>query len=302
MKFNDKIKNIKVSVENLIKDIQFDVKKKVALVVFVGSFLPVIGSCTQEELMHAGQIINNYTGSDVSVDIPDVVVEPPSVEPVVDDPVVEPEVVEPEEINPKDYAAVYNLDFEIPVYTEEEVEAAKTRFEENSIDLENEEIMNDYELSLEAFKKCATDYYITNQDLIYYIYNSCKDADFYSACQVNERYYIDESNGFIYQIMPHGVEVFGELDNRPFIIVVSSPSAGMEVPVGEMCPDGNMVQIGPGSWAIVNTDNKLKKGFENKANRVMENKDFPNIMLSDEEFDNCGFKRVELGSELSLTK
>ena len=102
--------------------------------------------------------------------------------------------------------------------------------------------------------------------------------------------------------MPDFVTVFGELDNRPFIIAVSSPSADMIVPVGEMRPTSGMVQIGPGSWAIVNTDNKLKKGIENEANYVMEKKDFPNIMLSDEEFNNCGFKRVELGSELSLTK
>lgn len=300
MKLNDKIKKIKVSYRNLIKDIQYDAKKRVVQVVLVGSLAPALvlaSACTEDELLQAQHAIEQMTDNPDVIDTPDVVVEP-----VVDEPVVEPEVVEPEEINPRDYATVYDLDFEIPVYTEEEVEAAKARFEENSIDLENEEIMNDYDLAYAAYKKCATDYYIANQDLIYYIYNSCKDADFYSACQVNERYYIDESNGFIYQIMPHGVEVFGELDNRPFIIVVSSPSADMEVPVGEMRPDSGMVQIGPGSWAFVGTDNELKKGFENKASRVMEDKDFPNIMLSDEEFNNCGFKRVELGSELSLTK
>lgn len=300
MKLNDKIKKIKVSYRNLIKDIQYDAKKRVVQVVLVGSLAPALvlaSACTEEELLQAQHAIEQMTDNPDVIDTPDVVVEPPSVEPVVDDP-----VVEPEEINPRDYAAVYDFDFEVPVYTEEDVEAAKARFEENSIDLENEEIMNDYDLAYAAFKKCATDYYIANQDLIYYIYNSCKDADFYSACQVNERYYIDESNGFIYVISPNHVDVFGELDNRPFIICVSSPSDDMIVPVGEMRPDSNMVQIGPGSWAIFNTDNKLKKRIENKANRVMEDKDFPNIMLSDEEFNNCGFKRVELGSELSLTK
>lgn len=304
MKLNDKIKKLKVSYGNLIKDIQYDAKKRVVQVVLVGSLAPALvlaSACTEEELLQAQHTIEQMTDNPDVIDTPDVVVEPPSVEPVVDDPVVEPEVVEPEEINPRDYAAVYDFDFEVPVYTEEEVEAARERLEENQELLD--EIGDDYERLATEYATAAQDYYIANQDIIYYIYNCCKDADFKKACQTenggkDQRRYYDVNSGFYYLIQNNSLMVIGEINNCYVNLAIWNSTVG-DISIGEISVNSGLIQIGPGSYAQFGSEKENKRLYEMVKETTLE---YDISMLTDEEFNEAGFKYIEKETVLSLTK
>lgn len=300
MKLNDKIKKLKVSYRNLIKDIQYDAKKRVVQVVLVGSLAPALvlaSACTEEELLQAQHAIEQMTDNPDVIDTPDVVVEPPSVEPVVDDPVVEPEVVEPEEINPRDYAAVYDFDFEIPVYTEEEVEAAKERILSEQENMQNAYDSNNVDETLKKLHEEKDNYYKAYQEDAYKIYDSIKDININSLVKSDGfcYYYYDVSSSYIFCLQKDYLTTFGQTSDGKMIEICLDYQFSENVKVGDMVDNTAYIKIAPHAYINEYTNKDLAyfyEGFYNNYEYCLEGN--PAAIISEEDFINSGYKPLNI--------
>ena len=282
--------NIRYSKENfkkLLKYIDNHRKQFVGSVATVGltgfitltSFLAT--ACTQEEIDAANELINQLsTEQTVDNPEPEVTVEPEVIEPEV---VVEPEVVEPvEEVNPRDMKAVYGLDFDIPIYTEEEVEQAKENLRNNYSEYND---VDGYEFSEEQIEAIKDDYYIANQDLWYQLYSMTKDFKVNTAYVDGKKNYYLEDKDWCIEVSKIEIIIYAE--NYMFSFKPSSIERGSyDVPnqiIGKC-----YLSIGPGAYTMI-----APGDFETHRNDIKNNAG--NFSLEDEleELEHYGFHHEE---------
>ena len=262
-----KKKNIKYSKENfkkLLRYIDNHRKQFVGSVATVGltgfitltSFLAT--ACTQEEIDAANELISQLsTEQTVDNPEPEITVEPEVVEP---ETVIEPEVVEPvEEVNPRDMKAVYGLDYDVPIYTEEEIEQAKSNLTSNYDDniVESVDIVAErgYTYTDEQLKEMAPDYYAANQDLWYQLNDMVKD---YHGAPAGT--YYDEENDLYITVDSKGtMNICGK--NFEF---KKRNNNDIKVPIGEIAYS-NLIQVGPGTYAILGSNVTRQWAYEGSA-------------------------------------
>lgn len=126
--------------------------------------------------------------------------------PIEEDVVVEVEepIEEVEEINPRDMKAVYGLDFDVPIYTDEEVEQAKEYLCTTDIDYNP-----DIGLSEEQYENLGNSYYVANQDTLYELYSCTKDFDFKAWKEkfTVVKYYYDEEHDIVIRADQYNLEL-----------------------------------------------------------------------------------------------
>ena len=173
---------------------------------------------------------------------------------VVEEVVEEPEEVleEPEEINPRDMKAVYGLDFDIPIYTEEEVEQAKYNLQNNYSEYNDVEEFTDEQI--EAIKD---DYYIANQDLWYQLYSMTKDFKVNTAYVDGKRNYYLEDRDWCIQVSKYGIFIYAENFNYAYC---PSDIGKIDVP-NQLIK--HCLSIGPGAGTTISSHN-----FENFREQI----------------------------------
>ena len=153
---------------------------------------------------------------------------------------VEPEISEPvEEINPRDMKAVYGLDFEVPIYTEEEVEQAKYNLQHNYSEYNNYEDFSD-----EQMLAINNDYYVANQDFWYQLYNMTKDFKAKTAyIDGKKTYYLEDKDWYI-KVENGYIRIYGQ----NFLFVGASSNNSYDIPNQNL--RFGMLSIGPGSYTL----------------------------------------------------
>lgn len=241
--------------KNVVK--LFNMKNRLLSIITLVSLtsgMAILGGCTQEEIDAAIAAANNIANEQnqnpgQEVQEPEVTVDP-EVEPEVE-PEIEPEV-EPEEINPRDMKQVHGLDYDVPIYTDEEVAEARENLMNNYKDIDPEE-----GLTKEQRKEMAKDYYIANQDTIYQINDIFTDFDI-KKCQNSfkseqlEAIYYDEANDYYIVIHNHddGIIIYG----KNFIFTKYSSNVIKEV-IGETCDKrAYNIVVGPDARISVDAD------------------------------------------------
>ncbi len=188
-------------------------------------------------------------------------------------------VEEPEEINPRDMKAVYGLDFDVPIYTEEEVEQAKENLQNNYSEYNDVEEFTDEQI--EAIKD---DYYIANQDLWYQLYSMTKDFKVNTAYVDGKRNYYLEDKDWCIEVYKSEIIIYAE--NYTFSFMPSTIGQSSDVPnqiIGK-----RYLTIGPGACVIIAPgDHRTHRNdIKNKAG---------NFSLEDEleELEHYGFHNEE---------
>ncbi len=249
--------------------------------------------------------------------VEETVVEEPALE-LTDPEEVELEVVEePEEINPRDMKAIYDLDFDVPIYTEEEIEQAKINLKNNYDDyiITKDQLIHgggegygylnyvDYlEQARIVQEKAYKDYYRANQDLLYQLNDMVKD---YKAPN-QPKYYYDEENDMIIEISEHGVT---KLISKTFYFW--RDKKGIEEndfiygEIGEM--QGKMgIRVGRGSYVRIDSKAFLEEYYEYVFETIAAGEMYARgehgqeyvLEFSDiTELENRGFKRQKLNYE-----
>lgn len=127
---------------------------------------------------------------------------------------IEEETVEEEteEYNPRNMKQVYNLAFDVPIYTDEEVEEARANL------VNNYKVSNtDEGLTKDQMIAMGKDYYIANQDAIYQLNDMICNFDI-KKCQNSfkseqpEAIYYDEDNDFyiVINVSEEKVAIYGK--------------------------------------------------------------------------------------------
>ena len=251
-------KRILINKENLVKRLTGTIALASATIAVTLST-----ACTEEEMNQAIDALNQISTEQETPEQTPEVVEIPIEEPEVE--VEEPEVEEVEEINPRDMKAVYGLDFDVPIYTEEEVEQAKenlrTKYEgyhENY----SEELSGFTDEQIAAIKD---DYYIANQDFFYKLYSLTKDIDWKAEFELaydGNIYYYDSENDWMIELSKYkDLYIYGE----NFTFVASSTVDKYTEPNTICYYTG--VTIGPGSYAIIEPHFYTEKN----RTRIIEN-------------------------------
>ena len=179
-----------------------------SFITFTSAIAPTIG-CNPDDVETLANSANNFVNEQTvkpenttqNVNIPvDIkpTVEPEKTEPVTQDP------VEPvEEINPRDMQAVYGLDFEVPIYTEEEVAEAQKYLEENeeSIPYLVKDVLPGTDIEAyrnvideDKIEEISHNYYIVNQDNIYKAYSQFVGLDYDALNNDHVTGFVDEEN------------------------------------------------------------------------------------------------------------
>ena len=174
------------------------------------------------------------------------------VQEVVEEVVEEPEEVveEPEEINPRDMKAVYGLDFDVPIYTEEEVEQAKYNLQNNYADYnvkyeKNGEIRFYTEEEREAIKD---DYYIANQDFFYQLYSMTNDFDPKKCYADNNIYFYDEEKDWAIKVSDNKIAIYG----KDFWFTNTIRKDYFQTPA--QLDEGQFLTVGPGGYVLITND------------------------------------------------
>ncbi len=252
--------------------------------------------CTQEEIDAANELISQLS-TEQTVDNPE-----PEIEVVEPKTVIEPEVVEPvEEVNPRDMKAVYNLDFDVPIYTEEEVEQAKEKLQNNYADY-NVKYEKDGEIRYYTEEERAAikdDYYIANQDFFYQLYSMTNDFDPEKCYADNNIYFYDEEKDWTIKVSNNGIEIRG----KDFMFKNTIRKDYFQTPA--QLDRGQFITIGPGSYVLI-TNDVINEPIRTTIITVAEEletdiKTLEEYGYHNEElqYEHVGFEKTE---ELTLTK
>ena len=201
-------KRIKISRENIVKRLV----GTVALMTSAAT-ITIATACTEEEMDQAIDKLNQMateqttsTETTQDIDIPmdtDKPEETPEDNTNVDEPVEEPVEDQIEEVNPRDMQAVYGLDFEVPIYTEEEVAEAQKYLEDNeeSIPYLVKDVIPGTDIEAyrnvideDKIEEISHNYYIVNQDNIYKAYSQFAGLDYDALNNDHVTGFIDEEN------------------------------------------------------------------------------------------------------------
>lgn len=212
-----------------------------------------------------------------------------SVEPEI---VVEPEtVVEPvEEVNSRDMKAVYGLDFDVPIYTEEEVEQAKYNLQHNYADY-NGYFEEGY--SEEQILAIKDDYYIANQDFWYQLYNMTKDFKCKTAYVDGKGIYYLEDKDWYIEVRKKSIRIYGDIYGSGFAFTNGLDPKGNEADVPNNMRGIGELSVGPGAYVLI-ADKEyyaIMQGFFEERGEIFDSaKDL-------KELEHYGFHNNELTTE-----
>ena len=310
-----KKKNVNYSKENFlkllnnIKNVIINNKKRIigstgvfgitAFITFTSAISSTV-ACTQEEMDAANELINQLTTeqttnnvtttNDVNVPMDTDKPEESKTENTTPVEPVTPAEEKQEEINPRDMKAVYGLDYDVPIYTEEEIEQAKSNLTSNYDDYIvkdwTEEWYND-----DQRKEMAPDYYAANQDLFCQLNDMVSEFDG-MACynngtrSGNYKIYYDETNDMYLKLDKDSLKFY----NKKFEYTKQLGYNNFVVEIGNIADNGWM-QVGPGSYAIISTIGSYEYGYTDKE---IEYNDFG---CDFKELEEYGFKPQKLNSE-----
>ena len=205
-------------------------------------------------------ILGCQTNTPVAEEPIEVVEEPEIIEEVQEEVEEIEEVVEKtEEINPRDMKAVYGLDYDVPIYTEEEIEQAKSNltsnYDNNIVDNFDEAMDRGYIYTEEQVKEMAPDYYAANQDLWCQLNDMVKD---YHGAPAGT--YYDEENDIYIEVDSKG---YMKIEGKSFQYV-KAPNNDIKVPIGEVY-GYDQIQVGPGAKVILGADVVRQWAYEGSA-------------------------------------
>ncbi|MBO4245601.1 MAG: hypothetical protein J5892_02525 [Bacilli bacterium] len=287
-------KVVKINRENLAK-------RLVGTVALATTTIAVTLStaCTEEEMNQAIDTLNQMTTEQNTnaetthdIDIPmdtDKPEETPEDNTNVDEPVEEPEENQVEEVNPRDMQAVYGLDFEVPIYTEEEVEQAKYNLQHNYSDY-NGIFEEDY--SEEQILAIKDDYYIANQDFWYQLYNMTKDFKCKTARIDGKGYYYLEDKDWYIEVQKDAIRIYGDIYGSGYTFISHGNTSGDEKDI----PNTIKMQricVGPGAYVLIADKGyykSIQEYFEERGEIFDSSKDL-------EELEHYGFHNNELTAE-----
>lgn len=187
-------------------------------------------ACTNtEEIDAANELINQFTTEqttntetthDINVPVDTDKPEDTKVEEVTPVEPVTPVEDKQEEINPRDMKAVYNLEFDVPIYTEEEVEQARSNLQNNYQEYNDVEYGEGF--TEEQIMAIKDDYYIANQDFLYQLYNMTKDFKAKTAYVDGSKkhFYLEDKDWYVevekgcIVIVGHNFEFVNGLNNK----------------------------------------------------------------------------------------
>lgn len=209
-------------------------------------------ACTSKnvDVVEVEQTVEPETIEETPIDEPDVTpVEPEVVEPEteVEPEVVEPEEVEPVEINPRDMKAVYGLDYDVPIYTEEEIEQAKVNLTSNYDDYIIED--SDKWYTVDQKKDMAPDYYAANQDLFCQLNDMVSEFDGKSCYNGSDKIYYDEENDMYMELTKYTLTFYG----KKFMYQKAYGISKFAVDIGDIIESNEWMQVGPGAFVYMDS-------------------------------------------------
>ncbi len=221
--------------------------------------------CTPEEVEAVNNYINNNYVNEQVIDQPPVDEKEVNIDQeqeVKDDQEVKEEstpIETVEEINLRDMKAVYGLDYDVPIYTEEEIEQAKSNltsnYDDNIVKSVDTVAERGYTYTDEQLKEMAPDYYAANQDLWYQLNDMVKDyhgapaGTYYD--EVNDLYVTVDSKG---NMDIAGKDFRFKKDNDKDLIA----------PIGEIAYS-DLIQVGPGTYVMLGSDVTRQWAYEGSA-------------------------------------
>ena len=255
-----------VKLLNNIKNIMINNKKRIvgstgvfgitAFITLTSAMSSTV-ACTQEEMDAANELINQFTTeqitnnvtttNDVNVPMDTDKPEDTKTEEVTPVEPVTPVEEKQEEINPRDMKAVYGLDYDVPIYTEEEIEQAKVNLTSNYDDYIIED-GSDKWYTVDQMKDMAPDYYAANQDLFCQLNDMVSEFDGKSCYNGSDKVYYDEENDMYMGLTKYTLTFYG----KKFMYQKAYGISKFAVDIGDIASN-EWMQVGPGSFAYMDS-------------------------------------------------